>query len=448
VIEQLREHSQQYRKLLNQPVLLLLLVLTGVYLHGANLQNHLVNIDSRQTDQGSYLTFAREMRKTNYDYLVPRNQMPVYPLLQSLVYRPGMTNEEFFAAGKDFNVFLSLVILAALYWLFQRYFPPLMTLNLMLITGFTIFMFKAPFFQAELVFYLLHLIVFLLMLQMIREPTVRAGTITGLVLGITHMTKASIMLGLIVFVLFMGAGILVDFFNRVPNKTIVRHKVLPLFLLLLTFLASISVYVSNSKKVYGHYFYNVNSTFYIWYDNWSQAKAGTIAHGDRYGWPDMPADEVPGPLKYLREHSLGQIVGRVQIGLLRVLSNSMLSYGYFIYLMIYTLVISTFSFLNWRRCLEKIKQHYLLVFFAAAYLLLYLLAIAWYSPIASGNRFILASFLPYMFVLFYVLRSTERYFGTQAGRFLKVINLIVLCLLTGHIVYIMTNKISTFYGGL
>jgi hypothetical protein len=104
--------------------------------------------------------------------------------------------------------------------------------------------------------------------------------------------------------------------------------------------------------------------------------------------------------------------------------------------------------MNWRLCVEKFKDNYLLVSFIIAYFVFYLLAVAWYTPIAKGNRFILAYFLPYMFVLFYVLRSTERYFGPQANRLVNIVNILVLFLLTGHIVYIMTTTIGSFYGGL
>jgi hypothetical protein len=53
-----------------------------------------------------------------------------------------------------------------------------------------------------------------------------------------------------------------------------------------------------------------------------------------------------------------------------------------------------------------------------------------------------------MFILFYILRSTERFFGSQAGRLLQIVNVIVLCTLAGHIYYIMTRTIGSFYGGL
>lgn len=429
-------------------VLLVLLALIPLYLHGAYLQNHLVNTIPHQTDQGAYSESAQKLRETNYHYLVPRNRMPVYPLLQSLNYTPGMSEEAFFSAGKNFNTLLSLIILIILYLVFKRFFPPLMTLNLMLITSFTFFMFKAPFFQSELLFYLLSFLAFLLMLKMLVKPTIYTGIVTGIILGIAHMTKASVIPALLLLCFFLGVGILVDFVRHQPYKTILRQKTLPIFLLLLTFLASISVYILNSKRVYGQYFYNVNSTFYPWYDSWDEAKAGTIAHGDRAGWPDLPEEEIPSPIKYFREHTLTQIWHRIQVGLLGILFNTLPSYGYFIYFVIYSLLFISLSSLNWRQCVEKFKHNYLLISFLIAYFVFHLLAVAWYTPIAAGNRFILAYFLPYMFVLFYIFRSAKRHFGSQASQLLSIINVIVFITLIGHIYYIMTSRIGTFYGGL
>ena len=84
--------------------------------------------------------------------------------------------------------------------------------------------------------------------------------------------------------------------------------------LVLCFLAVLWPYLSTSKRVFGQYFYNVNSTFYMWYDEWGDAIKGTRAHGDRVGWPRLPADRIPGPAKYWREHSLQEIGARLAGG--------------------------------------------------------------------------------------------------------------------------------------
>jgi hypothetical protein len=89
-------------------------------------------------------------------------------------------------------------------------------------------------------------------------------------------------------------------------------------------------YLGQSRARYGHWMYNVNSYFYFWYDSWAQAKAGTRAFGDRMGWPDMPAGEVPSLGWYLARHHATDIAvrllrgGAMQIGLLLLFSGLVL----------------------------------------------------------------------------------------------------------------------------
>lgn len=61
------------------------------------------------------------------------------------------------------------------------------------------------------------------------------------------------------------------------------------------FLGVMAPYLINSKRVFGRYFYNVNTTFYIWYDNWPLASVGTYSYGDHDGWPTLPRSQLPGP---------------------------------------------------------------------------------------------------------------------------------------------------------
>ena len=83
---------------------------------------------------------------------------------------------------------------------------------------------------------------------------------------------------------------------------------------ILVFLLLLSPYLIESKAKYGAYFYNVNTTFYIWYDSWDEAKAGTLAAGDHLGWPDLPDEEIPSLQKYLDEHSAVEILHRFRDG--------------------------------------------------------------------------------------------------------------------------------------
>ncbi|MCE7984836.1 MAG: hypothetical protein DYG89_26995 [Caldilinea sp. CFX5] len=134
------------------------------------------------------------------------------------------------------------------------------------------------------------------------------ASLTGVVAGIAHLTKASILPGLALFLAFAGlrwGWTALQCRNPAQGglpQRLLSH-LLPVLLVGVCFLLTVYPYISTSKRVFGHYFYNVNSTFYMWYDSWEEAKQGTRAHGARVGWPDMPPEEIPSLRKYLREHT-------------------------------------------------------------------------------------------------------------------------------------------------
>jgi len=101
------------------------------------------------------------------------------------------------------------------------------------------------------------------------------------------------------------------------------------------FLAILSPYLRTNKRVFGRYFYNVNTTFYMWYDDWPAASVGTILHGDGVGWPAMPADQLPSASRYWREHSIRQIASRVGLGFADMVERSYTTYWYLNYVVLY-----------------------------------------------------------------------------------------------------------------
>ena len=123
-------------------------------------------------------------------------------------------------------------------------------------------------------------------------------------------------------------------------------------------------YLRVSQHITGHSFYNVNSTFYVWYDSWEEAEAGTKAHGDRVGWPDMPSAEIPSLAKYVHEHTPEKMVRRLIDGGRDVMTNVMQSYGYLDYLLVYGGVLLLAVGLKWRRARERISANpFLYLFF-------------------------------------------------------------------------------------
>ena len=433
------------------------LMLICLYVNGANQQSHQVNTDMQRMDQSAYMAYAKLLAESNYTYVGDRNRMPLYPLLQSLLFEPGLSDEDFFARGKQFNIVLSMGLLLGLFFILQKYLPFMGAINLILITTFTVFIFKAAFFQVELLFYFLNFCCFLLMNKMLHQPKWQWGVLTGVMLGVAHLTKASVMVGL---VLFLAVAVLQEGYRfyqqqRSSDTDTLRTKkqtfmnLVSIACVATMFLVTVSHYISNSKRVYGSYFYNVNSTFYIWYDSWEEAKKGTRAHGDRVGWPDMPAESIPSPSKYLREHNAQQIAERFLNGLSEVAETAMDSYGYFRYFFTYLMFCLYLMITNHQLAGGFLRQYAFLFLFNLIYFPVYLLLYAWYTPINSGNRFTLAQFLPLMFAFSFVIFRlySKHLYKEERNDLARAFTTVVAILLVYDIYIVLSQKIGTMYGG-
>jgi hypothetical protein len=438
-------------------VILVTGILAGLYWYGAYKQMTEVNTGSGYIDQDAYMQYAIDLYESHFAYIGDHNRMPVYPFLQSLFYHSKMRKRIFFQEGQLRNLILSLPLLAILAFIFFRRFKPIHALNFMLIVAFTIFIFKAGWFQAELLFYFLNFIMFLLMWRILQRPSYLLAILAGLIAGIAHLTKASILPGLVIWLLVAGLQHLWlafknrgQLFKEGPNF-IWNTRVWIVPLTGLVFLATVFPYIQTSKRVFGSYFYNVNSTFYIWYDSWEQATNGTKAHGDRVGWPDMPADEIPSMSKYLREHTPAQILMRFVNGAQAVMDQAIHSYGYFKYIAFYAGLLLLAAILKWKQAWQLIRANLFLALFALLYFATYFLLYFWYAPITSDNRLILAQFIPLFFTISVGLQALLGEMQVQIGKIklhaLPAINLLILCVLSVDIYLILTTRIVQMIGG-
>ena len=452
ILHRIRQNPQQFI-----PFIFLIAVL--LYLYGARQQFLYVNTDMSRTDQAAYLNTARLMKSSNYTAFTDRNRMPIYPFLLSLLYEEELSDEAFFARGKLLNIGLSLLILPILFWIFRKYLPLFTAVNLLLIHAFTIYIFKAAYTQAELLFYLLNFLTFLLMCRLLWRPSWKMAILTGILLGLAHLTKASVLPGLILFLATAVFQALAKGWQAKSDGGNYRqfsHYLATPALVVLLFLATIWPYIQNSKEQFGHYFYNVNSTFYIWYDHWDEVEAGTKAHGDRVGWPDMPAEELPSAAKYFREHTLADVRERLSTGFLIILIAALASYGYLKYVIIFFSFVFALFILNRHYVVTTIlKKHLYLSLFVASFFAAYLTLYAWYWPISSGNRFVLALFTPFMFTLAFII---YRLFETKliiplsrnSSRTInlgRVLNWAMLGVLFVDGTIILVYRIANTYGG-
>ncbi len=227
-------------------------------------------------------------------------------------------------------------------------------------------------------------------------------------MGIAYLTKASMLPFLVAFGFFGALGAVVkgrDFRERARGLGVVM-------IVVACFLATVSPYITTSKKLFGRYFYNVNTSLYMWAESWQDVNETMDGTGDREHWPDLPPDELPSPQRYFREHSAAEITARIAKGLwtseLRHLGRS---FGYGKYLILYSAFFALMVIRHRDRFLELCiaNRMWLRAGFAASIVFGYSLAYAFYSPIVAGPRLVLAIYLPTMFCYFwFVSRSGVR----------------------------------------
>jgi hypothetical protein len=384
--------EQAVRFLRARAVLVGVLAILTIYGLEAHARNRQQSTPATLGDQSAYLGYARHLYETNYTIIEDRNRMPVYPFLLSLIYRPGMSEQEFLLRAQVFTVNLSIVLLAFLFAILRRFFSPLPALGLLAATAFGVFLYRAGKAQVEVLFYFAIFLAFVLLLQLFVRPRWWLGLLAGATTALAHLTKASVVPGLAIWAVVIGAGII---WHRPKDR---GRRLAGLGLVLASFLLVVFPYIQTSKRIYDSYFYNVNSTFVMWCDSSTEAYEFLNAHGDKDQWREVPPEQRPSLTKYWREHSVAQILRRIWHGSVELAVQNARAIGY--YKFVVTLLIAALIFcLRQRREARELVARdafatiFCLVFFAA-YFVLY----AWYDTIINDTRFVLSIFLPFVFV--------------------------------------------------
>jgi hypothetical protein len=435
------------------------LLLGWAYVAGAARQGRMVNTTIENTDQASYLEYAANIYHNGASYIGNRNQMPLYPFLHSLLYDPQLSIDASFERGKTFNVALSLVLLVGLGVLLWRSFPALQAAALLLVSAFTVFVFRAPYVQVELLYYVLALGTFLLLCRMLERPSWPLALTSGLAVAVTHLTKAGVLPALLLFAAFgvaraswlaLRARGSVAGGSGDASRLAMRETGM-VVLVAAVFVTMISPYLVTSERVFGDALYNANSTFYMWYDTWADARAGTIRAGDKFGWPALPEDSLPSLRRYLGYHTPGQIVDRFADGVRYFVREGVRAYGYWKYVVFYFLAALIAVGSHWRWALDRLRGHAFVIAFATSYLVGYGLLYAWYVPIAAGNRLVLALFLPFMYSAGRVLSEQASHERESTGRrypwLFTLVHVAIIAGLALELHDILTDRIVTVYGG-
>ena len=433
----------------------------SLYLNVAQQQSS-VNNDLTRSDQDAYMDIAKQAYETHFQYTGTRNQMPLYPWIQALFYSPEMDDEAFFQQGKDLNIALSLACLLALGVAFFAKFSKIYAFYSILVIAFLVFAIKSPFFQTEILFYTLFGFAFMLSLDTLISPKWYKSIGVGILFALAHFSKASAMPGLFIFASSYGILFLLKLFSRSLSREqvgqILYHALAPL----VVFMLLLFPYFQESKERYGTYLYNVNSTFYMWYDSWEEVKNGTRLAGDRSGWPNMPDEEIPSLSKYLNEHSSDEIIERFRRGITQILKfgcygkHSDYRYGYCsqvglsLIILGIGLLMLLFKSIQLHKSVPNIYIH--IVWYILLFFVLYTLSSAWYMPIVRGNRTFLALLIPLLWTLGLVvhtpqIQSLQFILFQRPIKVFHIVYLLMTLTLFYEIHLVVTFRAAILYGG-
>jgi hypothetical protein len=438
----------------------LLMALAVFYVSAATEHARQVNTSKARGDQSGYLWDAQNMYGNWHGSAPPtligeRNRMPVYAAFLAAFWNPSLSNDDFFDRAKRWNIYLSVGLLAMLAAVFACYLPPLPSTNLTLVVAFGYFIFKAGYSQSELLFYFLFFITFLLFWEILARPaglnaTALRAAAAGATAALAYLTKAALLPLIGIFLATCAFDALRRL--RVEPQT-ARSPLIAALVVATVFLAVLSPYIRTNRRVFGHYFYNVNTTFYIWYDNWPQASVGTIKHGDGVGWPAVPAEDLPSASKYWHEHTVAQMAGRIGGGLWDMLDRSYKTYWYFKYLVLYLGMVIAIAIKCRPILAETWRRSPAAVAFLLLYGITYLIGIAFYAPVSGTgtSRFLIAHLTPLFFVLslFLVRESARRTEWSIGGTTIGVphFHLLVSVSLAFDIAFVIWPRLMTTYGG-
>jgi len=415
-------------------------------------------------DQSGYMNDAKQLAH-GFQYEGDRNRMPVYLSIMALFYKDGMSDEQFFEIGKRIGIAIGIIVLIMTFLLFKLGSRTNDAVTAVLVAMFTVFAYRSPYFQAEVLYYGINLLLFVLLVSLIERPRIQTAGLAGLIGGIGHLTKASILPAVILAVvcLLIRAGIElhryyscreVDANQMPPAKFNFIAPACCASVLVMVFVLVILPYIRTSKERYGSYFYNVNTSRYMWLDGGKKATQRTNADSDRVGGPVTPEKGSPSFGKYLRDHSFEDIVARLIKGIAVIAWRMIRSYGYAEFLILYLIALAALIVQNGGPA-KFFNLFWLtnpaLVVFVVTYFMGYLLLYAWWMPLASGNRFVLAQFLPLLFLVTRGVSFAQNHNmaiqirGTKFSA--SAISPTIFLLLTLYLVFIFPDRISTMHAG-
>lgn len=378
-----------------------------IYLATAFHQRQTLNLSATAGGQFPYLACAERMAKEpGLGYLGDRNRMPLVPLLYAQAYTGDW--EQYFSRSTWLAIVSSFAALCALGVVAHTRLSAWPATAWTLAAAFLVFLPKACFVQAELPYYALLFVLWLLLCRLFGRGQWWVSLAAGVLAALAYLTKASALATLMAFLAawgFVQLRFLVKYWTKPDHPAGTRSLtrwirtstivVLPC----LVFVIVAFPYLADNKQRFGRYFYNVNSTFFMWCDNWPEAKAFADEFQIEAHYPTASQAQIPSPGNYWHSHSLGQISRRLMYGSAVSVQLGWKN-GYLKYALLTAVLVGMAAWGRKIRAWELMDRNMGLLVFNVLFFGGYFLAYAWYAPIAFGDRFALSLFLPALYGLF------------------------------------------------
>lgn len=390
---------------------LVFLLASAIAVTSAIRQQSLLNLSATAGGQYPYLIYAQGMAQEGWwNFFGDRNRMPLVPALVSLGHTDDWTT--FVERSAWLSIGLTIASSLVVFLLALRSLKTWPAVALWLMVWLVIFAPYASFVQAEIPYYALFLACWLLSCRVIVHPTIGLSLSAGALIGATYLTKASALPLLWITLAFLLIRALVDFLRsrkQSPSSTSPGVPPRPQFVrftmtglsVLIGFVLLCAPYLVSNYNRFGHVFYNVNSTYFMWCDSWQDARAFAEKHDIARRTPDARPEEIPSLTRYLSTHSLSQMFKRLGYGA-NAMIDSLWDHSITKYLIL-SIGVAGWTLIRRQGALRQLwREHRWPMSFTACTLLAYGLSYAWYAQVAFGERFVLSLVLPVLWIFLWI----------------------------------------------
>ncbi len=423
-----------------------MLIFTCVYFYvGTNLI-HQLNQNRLKSDQEHNMQMAeRAMERKRaavrgevgvtevlWRYLPHYTDGVVSPLWPWIAGRFASEDHEiFFVRGKWFHLsFTAVICLLLMLWASRAFSLPA-AMNLVLLTGFGVFLPRAVYFQPEPIYYLFFFLAWVFCILILRRNPLWRYGVLGVLLALAYLAKSSVQPLALVFLVVSTAHFLELALIRkqkareleARGRWLPQNHFVGLALLGVAFLVISGPRLHYSQEAFGNPFHTYTG-YWMWMDSFDDGIRFMQENPDRESLEKLPPEEKPSLLQYMstrtaeenrsrlvegstlvaREFFLPRRVIQRKEGEKRPWKRLLPLRGYYIAaLFTILLVVLTGGWIRgrkgagWQRL--DFQSGRLVALFVLGTFMLYLLSYGWYAQIGKGERFMLTLYFPLAFSL-------------------------------------------------